>query len=588
MSHAAQRRAESNKTVAERAGARFARPEPAQPVAIPSSSSHQASSTPFGQVRRDPTPNNGESWCGPFSVARQMIEKREEAKIKREAKLRKKENGEASDSDDNDDENVPANPLDALVNAQSAARLLQSNPSLSWTPKFKALLNTDKPTNQYLDRQRQSTLNPLSVKSLSSICVDFLVSNFDCIESLGGVDSRARNQISSSLVDVSRLDDAAVAILAGAQEIDGESGGGAGVTSLEIPDASNVTPVNLKKIIGVLFQPFSGVHAIVIGHAGLAFNKDAAKELQGRTEDPQSHVEVLSISGAFVLKDAEIAPILTQNKDELRSLTLNSCPLISDGVCSALNSLVSLSELSLSHCPFTLKQLKNIAWEKLGCLRSLDLSSTKLDDAVIEGFCGVSMSLSHLNLGTTKISDKALALLRSSFGGSLKSLSLDDCHNITKAGLLVFFTPSTNLGATVSLRRVSLGNLGDVVDDDLVKLIFETADIRSGGNGVVFADLKGSTLSDRSLEAMVEHAGTSLEHLDLSFCHSISDAGAGYLCSKAGRQFKILKLWGLQQLSDDFFDGHGRHAGGFQIEGAWMDGRRKGGQAKNKKQKVNK
>ena len=65
------------------------------------------------------------------------------------------------------------------------------------------------------------------------------------------------------------------------------------MTSLEIPDASNVTPVNLKKIIGVLFQPFSGVHAIVIGHAGLAFNKDAAKELQERTEDPHSHVEVL-------------------------------------------------------------------------------------------------------------------------------------------------------------------------------------------------------------------------------------------------------------------------------------------------------
>ena len=170
---------------------------------------------------------------------------------------------------------------------------------------------------------------------------------------------------------------------------------------------------------------------------------------------------MLSISGAFVLKDSEIAPVLTQNKDELRSVSLNSCPLISDCTQKALNACTSLSELSLSHCPFSLKQLQNIKFSTLCSLRSLDLSSTKCDDSVVSSLCSnPKLALSHLNLGTTKITDKSLEGLRSAFGGSLRSLSLDDCHKLTKIGLLVFFTPSADLGVTVSLRRMSLTNLG--------------------------------------------------------------------------------------------------------------------------------
>ena len=63
----------------------------------------QGSSTPFGEVRSSSAANmssaGSSSWCGPFSVARDLIRKREQAKVAREAKLeRRKRRREVSRS----------------------------------------------------------------------------------------------------------------------------------------------------------------------------------------------------------------------------------------------------------------------------------------------------------------------------------------------------------------------------------------------------------------------------------------------------------------------------------------------------------
>ena len=55
----------------------------------------QGSSTPFGEIRRNSSAANTSSpaeqtWCGPFSVARDLIRKREQAKMAREAKLERR------------------------------------------------------------------------------------------------------------------------------------------------------------------------------------------------------------------------------------------------------------------------------------------------------------------------------------------------------------------------------------------------------------------------------------------------------------------------------------------------------------------
>ena len=186
-----------------------------------------------------------------------------------------------SDSDSDDSSTAP-HPLDNVMGEANAAKRRAMYPSLSWTPKVRIRDDVDAGdeglSNQYDSRKRHKSSTTSAVPSLSSLCVDFLVANFDCIESLGGVDSQARNQISRSLVDKNVLDDSAVAILAGTNIMDEYYGSG-GVTSLEIPDGSNVTAPGLKKIITTMFRPHSGVHAVVLGHAGLALTSDVAKEV---------------------------------------------------------------------------------------------------------------------------------------------------------------------------------------------------------------------------------------------------------------------------------------------------------------------
>ena len=77
----------------------------------------------------------------------------------------------------------------------NAAKRRAMYPSLSWTPKVRIRdvdAGDEGRGNQYDSRKRHKSSTTSAVPSLSSLCVDFLVANFDCIESLGGVDSQVR------------------------------------------------------------------------------------------------------------------------------------------------------------------------------------------------------------------------------------------------------------------------------------------------------------------------------------------------------------------------------------------------------------
>ena len=196
--------------------------------------------------------------------------------------------------------------------------------------------------------------------------------------------------------------------------------------------------------------------------------------------------------------------MVSTNASTLMSLTLTSCPTMASSTCSELSSLTNLSELSLQHCPLSRDQLNSISWGAISGLRSLDLShSAHLEDSVVKTITSSALNplpISHLNLSKTKITDESLSLIRSSFGGTIGSLELDDCHLLTKAGLLVFFTPDSSLGPTVRLRRAVLSNLGPAVDDDVASAAFKTADVRGAGDGLTHVSVRGTKVSDRSME----------------------------------------------------------------------------------------
>ena len=428
----------------EEAGARLARPETAGRLrasnALQSGSSSarpRPNSTPFGNVRRlgDDSGASDEQWSGPFAVARQLIREREAKRLKREQRIaRRKERREGgidyfsdeSSSDDDgeggDDRERVKTALDGLVASQEESRKRKARPSLRWQPSFSRGSPSSAQSNQYSRRkQRSHSMKAFRAKvpSLTSLCVDFLVNNFDCIESLGGVDSAVRNMISSGMCNRNLLNDSAISVIAGVNTMDEYFVGGT-LDAVEIPDASNVTDKGMLKLVSKLMDGGAG-KAFVVGHTGMTMSDDVVGAL---TVNPT--LEVFSVSGAYTFKDSSIAKVIKANAQSLQSITLDICHLASSQTAEALQGVLNLRELSFRRCPFSQAMLSSSSLYSPG-LTSLSIpGSVNVDDSSVAAICEACPPLEHLDLSGTKITDNSLCLIRTSFFKSLRSLELNE------------------------------------------------------------------------------------------------------------------------------------------------------------------
>ena len=170
------------RAVAEREASRLARPEKRRTVQLQHADPKKSavSSTPFGAHKSTFTRDEAEAeeWCGPWSVARQMIAKREEAKRQREE--------EAQES---------FHPMDAMMEEHELEQKRKAHPSLSWKSSLKA---AQAPASTYAKRQKRVDVQRgnRQVPSLFDLCVDFVVSNFDHVEGLGDVGNDIRLAVS--------------------------------------------------------------------------------------------------------------------------------------------------------------------------------------------------------------------------------------------------------------------------------------------------------------------------------------------------------------------------------------------------------
>lgn len=131
----------------------------------------------------------------------------------------------------------------------------------------------------------------------------------------------------------------------------------------------------------------------------------------------------------------------------------------------------------------------------------------------------------------------------------------------------------SNIGECLKLKRIVLSNCSEkAVNDAVVDYCCKgSVNADSDGKGLVYADFSGSgsSLTDVCMESIAKHCYKTIRELNVSFCHKITDKGLGYLCEKATDQFAKVKVWGMAQLTDDFYDGHDR-GDNFIIEGIWM------------------
>ncbi|KAL3761903.1 hypothetical protein ACHAW5_006132 [Stephanodiscus triporus] len=586
---------ERSRAVAEREASRLARPD--QPVASnqlghASKAKSAVMSTPFGQMMggrspagRKSDPGLQEEWCGPFSVARQMIAAREEARRLREEQLAETDPNSSKES----------HPLDEMTEVALEKKRRLENPSMNWVSRRQRTNNSpaggDAPNASYY--AFRSGFN--NVPSLFQLCVNYLVENFESVDSLGMVDHSIRRSLCERLVAVGKMNGAAFDVLA---EM--------GVETLELVDCAQVTQDQFCEALRALLP--SGLKALILNHCGRCFGSQAVQVISEIKED-ELELFAISLGGAYLLKDEDMAKLIGAAWRSLSSIDITACPLIGTQFCQALGVYFSTSvggvggtllELSLQNIPLTKEALLSVgaSSDALRNLKSLKLREMEcVDDEV------VSIILSSINQGSLEgidlggnpqLTDEILPCIRRcNTNGNLRALLLSGLKNLTAIGLEIFFTPIEDLPSPPMLRKLDLSQCSyNEVNDTILILAAKAASFKqsltdavdednpnpeslffgvSSVMGLVHINAGGSSITDKSLEILAATCSSSLQELDISFASNVTDKGLGYLTSKVGHQFKKIHIWGLAQITEDFLDGHDRvEEGGLEIVGVWM------------------
>ena len=581
---------EWQRAVAEREASRLARPEAPRKSSLEHADRKKSAvtSTPFGVLTRqdkDVKYDPG-AWCGPFTVARQMIAEREEAKRKREAEL-EEEGGGGGEA---------KHPLDEAMIELDQERKRRAHPSLSWkSHRMPTASGADTSSNIYVKRQKRAEIrsSAQSMPSLFETCVEFLVDNFDCVESLGFVESDVRTAIVRELVARNKLDGTAFDALI---EI--------GMDALEVIDCSQLSQDIMSSCLKKLLP--KGLRYLVLDQAGCCFGpKTVGAVLDACSQSPSKKLDLfaLSVGGAYLLKDADAAKLVSALSKSVSSLEFKACPMLGTEVCKAIaesygddaasNGLksVKLLELSLEDLP----ALNGPALETLvskpsalGNLKSLSLRRIDglTDKIVLRLLEAAGPGLEQLDLSDNNaLTDETLSgIRRFCCAGALKALNLAGLRRLTGHGLEALFLHVPGLDPPPSLRALDFGKCDhEAVTDDLMKLVVEAASTRVRGEGdkieqlefqggLVRLNLQGSTaITDTSLEYLAKSCSSSLEAINLSFCPKVSDKGLGYLVDNCSDRLSKVEIWGCAQVSEEFLDGHRRVSDPeFEITGAWI------------------
>jgi DNA repair protein RAD7 len=498
-------------------------------------------STPFGVFQRD-VPLQ-EEWCGPFSVARQMIAQREEAKRQREE----------------EQETEPSHPLDQAMQELEQEERRKKHPSLLWKSRV-----TPSPSSFYSKRQKRVDMT-VQVPSLFSLCTSFLVDNFEQVEALGNVDTSIRTSIIKELVSHGKLNEQAFTVLAET-----------GMEALEVVDCSEITQDVLTQALERLLPT---LRYLVLDQCGRCFGHKAVEMLVSNNS-----LFALSIGGAYLLSDAEAGRLVMAAARQVTSLEFKACPLLGKEFIKAISETDTLLELALEDQTLSSECLDMLVANKtaLQNLKSLSLRRIEglTDEIVVKMLEICGGTLEHLDLSSNySLTDVTLSGIRQC--SKLRSLNLSGLKLLTPQGLEALFTPISGMAPPPMLRTLDLGNCDhEAVTDEVLHLVTSAATKQRDGSlnqvsylgGLVHLNVQGSSLlTDEALESVVSTCAATLQGINLSFCPRVTDKGLGYLVDKCFNQLSRVQVWGCAQLTDDFLEGHRRvEDQSLEIAGVWM------------------
>ena len=614
---------ERQRAVAEREAARLARPEKRAGATLGHADRKKSAvtSTPFGifasttsssSSRRgdDYVENQETTWCGPFTIARQMIAKREEAKRQREAELEREEN--------KDDNGNMHHPLDAIMEQVEEEKRQKAHPSLLWKSRCAVpdLLANESQQPSRKKTRYLPTVERKKLPSLYQLCINFVVSNFEHVESLGEVDHSIRTTIAHELAGLNQLNHAALKALVEP-----------GMEALELVDCADVPQEALVEAL----QQTPTLTYLILDQAGRCFGHAAVETLLNPYQNHATTINpiplfALNMGGAYLLTDTDAAKLVSALASTLQSLAWKACPLLGMEMCQAVQSTFSKPSHTLLEFSLEDMTLEREHWEALmgtiktktgnakeedapepwqRHLKSLTLRRVGgLQDDIVISLLKGAPDLEHLDLSDNhELTDASLGPLRAHPASSLKSLHLYQLRRLTRLGLETLFTPNLdNMCAPPQLKILNLSHLDEeTVTDQIMELILQAASRKPTGKDGAFIsfeqsglsllggmkkiEVQGSAITDHTLEMIAATCAKTLEHLNVSFCCHISDKGLGYLVDQVGHQLEQVQIWGNAQITHEFWNGHSRVIEGgatlnkskdapainpLQITGAWM------------------
>ena len=465
-----------------------------------------------------------------------------------------------------------AHPLDEAMEELNAQKQRQAHPSLQWKPSAST---TNHNTSWYTKRQKVREATRVRIPTLLHLCLDFLVQNFDHVESLGPIGADVRAQVAAALVAQDKLDGTVLPALVHE-----------GMESLELSDSAGLTADDLYRALATLLP--AGLRYLHLDQCGRCFGSKAVEIL---LHHPSSLV-ALSIGGAYLWKDEQAAQVL-QNMTNLKSIDFKACPLLGIQTWKALAAprTVPLVELALEDLTLTdemWKVLTNHQTNSFSQLERLKLTRmVGLTDVIVTNFLAQTKgTLQALALdGNFDLTDATLDAIRLYTSHSLRNLNLSGLKQLSAQALEALFTVVEG-GAASPPPRLSVLSLSDldheaVTDNVLHAALVAAADVRAvgnasiptgGGGGLVRLDLEGArALTDTTLEHLVQYCASSLTALNVSYCTSLTDQGLGYLVDHCGPQLREVQVWGLAQLTEAFLEGHRRcNDPTLVLTGIWM------------------
>ncbi|BAT80045.1 hypothetical protein LR48_Vigan04g014000 [Vigna angularis] len=406
---------------------------------------------------------------------------------------------------------------DRGMNVQNAQTSSQTNlcESIKWVPNAK-----------------KGDLGILSVPSLQDMCFKILVKNVDAIASLESVPDALRHRLSQLLCDSRRINGHFLELLVRGTP-----------TEIRLRDCSWLTEEQFTECFRMCNT--ENLLVLQLDQCGRCLPDFVVVATLARSPRNLVRLTTLSLRGACRLSDGGLRALVS-SAPALRSINLSQCSLLTSA------SIYILAE-SLRHL------LKELFLDDCQCI-----DAALIVPALIE--------LEHLEVlsvaGIQTVCDEFVKNYIVARGQNMKELVLKDCINLTDSSIkvIVEHCPGLQVLDLMNLNRLTDLSVGYLTNSCRVLHTLKLCRNPFSDEALAaFVETTGGSLKELSLNnikkvgyhttlSLANHA-KNLHSLDLSWCRNLTDNALGLIVDSC-LALRLLKLFGLTQVTDAFLNGH--------------------------------